>query len=192
MKKPFVILCLLLLFPATVFAKDHILNDYYLAVMRSNYDKYTKITWYQDRAVNEWDYVFYVYIGTKEDSSPWMMLRTSYVGHGRLHMDKLYVETDSKAYEIPLYNVESERKSKDIFRETCDIPVDEELYAMLKDIANSKKLSFRLAGRRHYQDYNVKPSDIECISRTLNAYEYFYEQVYNFNKEELSEPWKHL
>lgn len=140
-----------------------------VAALAKTTDKIEKVTWYKDKSSPSTINANHVhaYIGEK-DNTPWLRLAINFSSDEWLFIQKaIFVIDGEKAAEI---TGSWERNNDSTVYEWIDMQVGPTELALLKNIANAKKVTLRLEGRQFRKDRDLRPNEIKAITRVLAAF----------------------
>lgn len=141
--------------------------------MRKNTDEMKEITWYRDRNTTRYNNVnsFHLYMGKKENGSPWLRLRIQYKGDDWLFIDNYNIKTDNDTYDVrPTERIERDNGVGGIW-EWYDESLNSRTYSMIQDIITSKSVKIRHNGKQYYRDRRISSREKSALKNVLDAYE---------------------
>jgi hypothetical protein len=141
-----------------------------LKAMVKRTDKIDGIDWYRDRSSPAYNNRngFFIYIGKKSNSAPWLRLRVQYHAEDWLFVRGFVVVADGQRFERgPLV---FERDNDTMIWEWYDTDVDATDLILLNAVANSKQATIRFNGQQYRTDRAISSSEKAAIRNVLNAY----------------------
>ena len=142
--------------------------------MRKQFDEVQEITWYYNKSTPEYANKnnFYIYIGTKKDSLPWLRLKIQYAATDWLFIDKYIFKVDDKTFEInPVDSIVIRDNNADGIWEVYDDEFNKKNYDLVKAIISSKKAIVRHQGNRKYADRVITTAEKQGLKNVLDVYE---------------------
>lgn len=141
--------------------------------MRSKYDEFNNITWYNDKSTptSNASKNFGLYFGKSGNSKPVLRLKIRYTSDDWLFIEKYIIKTDNQTHTIiPEDRVERDHGYGEIW-EWYDVPVDRQIYNIIKDLLASKSVKLRYSGEQYHSDRVITLKEINAIKNVLNAYQ---------------------
>jgi hypothetical protein len=141
--------------------------------LRSEFDDIKEITWYYDKGTPKFTNVnnLCLYIGKKKTGEPWLRFRIQFTANNWLFIQSYEIKTDKNSYSIPTSHgqIERDHGSGGIW-EWYDVLVDNKLYTMLNDVANSKTVKLRHNGKQYKSDRTLSEKEKQGLQNILEAY----------------------
>lgn len=142
--------------------------------LRTKYDDIKGITWYYDKGTPKYNNYnsFHLYMGKENTEKPWLRVKIQYTSDDWLFIKNYAIKTDSNSYTISTSygEVEKDNGSGDIW-EWYDVPMDNRLYNMVKDVIKSKTVKLRHNGKQYYKDRTISEKEKQGLRNMLDAYE---------------------
>ncbi len=142
--------------------------------MRVKYDDIKRMTWYYDKSTPQYTNYnsLHLYIGKEKYGQPYLRFRIQYTADDWLFIESYVIKTDLNTYNIPTSygEVETDNGSGDIW-EWYDVNMDKKLYAITKDIVNSKTVKLRCNGKQYYKDRVISEKEKKGLQNVLDTYE---------------------
>lgn len=152
-------------------------NAKYLSALRSmrvQRDKFNDITFYIDRTTPYYadNNKFYLYIGMREGSEPYLRMEVRYSDDDWLFVDQAEIKIDGSVYDFDLSSSdwETDNGSGDIW-EWADVPATEYHLSIIDKVINSKSAVIRFTGSQYYDDRTISSTQKRAFVNVLNAYE---------------------
>ena len=142
--------------------------------LRSRKDDIKGITWYYDKTTTVYNdrNSFHLYMGQSEGGKPWLRFRIQYKSDDWLFINSYIIKTDNNSYTISTTRDEVERDNGyGGIWEWYDVPMDNNLYNIVKDVINSKSVKLRYNGKQYYDDRKVSENEKKALQNILDAYE---------------------
>lgn len=143
--------------------------------LRKKVDDMSSNTWYQDKSspiyLNRSG--FFVYMGTIENSSPWLRLKIQYFADDWLFIEKYIIKADDQIFTITEkeYNeIQTDNGDGNIW-EWLDRKVSSQELIMLKKVSESKNAKIRFEGKQYRKDKIITSKQKKAIKNMLDAYE---------------------
>lgn len=142
--------------------------------LRTKYDDIKGITWYYDKGTPQYTNYnsFHLYMGKEKTGKPWLRFRIQYTAEDWLFIQSYVIKTDNDSYTISTSygEVETDNGSGDIW-EWYDVPIDNRLYNIVKDVIRSKSVKLRHNGKQYYKDRTISEKEKQGLQNILDAYE---------------------
>ncbi len=142
--------------------------------LRTKYDDIKGITWYYDKGTPKYNNYnsFHLYLGKEKTEKPWLRVKIQYTSDDWLFIKSYVIKTDSNSYTISTSygEVEKDNGSGDIW-EWYDVPMDNRLFKIVKDVINSKTVKLRHNGKQYYKDRTISEKEKQGLQNILDAYE---------------------
>lgn len=142
--------------------------------LRTKYDDIKGITWYYDKGTPQYTNYnsFHLYMGKEKTGKPWLRFRIQYTADDWLFIQSYVIKTDNDSYTISTSygEVETDHGSGDIW-EWYDVPMNNRLYNIVKDIIKSKTVKLRHNGKQYYKDRTITEKEKQGLQNMLDAYE---------------------
>jgi hypothetical protein len=151
-------------------ARDNAIQAAALKSMVKRTDKIDGIDWYRDRSSPAYNNRngFFIYIGKRSNSSPWLRLRAQYHAEDWLFIRGFVVVADDQRFERGPVVFERDNDSK--IWEWYDADVDATDLNLLNAVANSKQATIRFNGQQYRSDRTISAAEKTAIRNVLNAY----------------------
>lgn len=141
--------------------------------LRTKFDDIKGITWYYDKGTPYYtnDNSFHLYMGKEESGKPWLRFRIQYAAEDWLFIQSYVIKTDNESYTISTSygEVETDNGIGGIW-EWYDVPMDNKLYSIVKDVIKSKTVKLRHNGKQYYNDRTISEKEKKGIQNILDAY----------------------
>lgn len=142
--------------------------------LRTKYDDIKGITWYYDKGTPQYTNYnsFHLYMGKEKTGKPWLRFRIQYTADDWLFIQSYVIKTDNDSYTISTSygEVETDHGSGDIW-EWYDVPMNNRLYNIVKDVIKSKTVKLRHNGKQYYKDRTITEKEKQGLQNMLDAYE---------------------
>jgi len=142
--------------------------------LRTKYDDIKGITWYYDKGTPQYtNYnTFHLYMGKEKTGNPWLRFRIQYTADDWLFIQSYVIKTDNDSYTISTSygEVETDHGSGDIW-EWYDVPMNNRIYNIVKDVIKSKTVKLRHNGKQYYKDRTITEKEKQGLQNMLDAYE---------------------
>lgn len=142
--------------------------------LRTKYDDIKGITWYYDKGTPQYTNYnsFHLYMGKEKTGKPWLRFRIQYTADDWLFIQSYAIKTDNDSYTISTSygEVETDHGSGDIW-EWYDVPMNNRLYNIVKDVIKSKTVKLRHNGKQYYKDRTITEKEKQGLQNMLDAYE---------------------
>lgn len=142
--------------------------------LRSKYDDMREITWLHDKSTTSYTDVnsIYLYMATKENSSPALRFRIQYAGDDWLFIENYIIKTDNNTHTISTSygDIEKDNGYGGVW-EWYDIAMNQSTYTIVQDMINSKNVKIRHNGKQYHKDRNLTNKEKEAMKNVLDAYE---------------------
>lgn len=141
-----------------------------LTKMIKKSDKIEGIDWYRDKSSPSYNNQngFFLYIGKKENESPWMRLRIQYYSDDWLFINSFIVVADGKRFERN--QVKFDRDHDSNIWEWYDENLTEADLQMIRAVIDSKEAVIRFHGQKYKNDKIITASQKASLQRVLDAY----------------------
>jgi hypothetical protein len=140
----------------------------------TKYDDIKGITWYYDKGTPQYNNYnsFHLYMGKEKTGYPWLRVKIQYTSDDWLFIKSYNIKTDSNSYIISTSygEVEKDNGSGDIW-EWYDVPLDNRLFNIVKDVIKSKTVKLRHNGKQYYKDRTISEKEKQGLQNILDAYE---------------------
>lgn len=142
-----------------------------LGRMYQTVDAIENITWYRDRSSPRHENAngFYLYIGKRSGSDPWLRLRVQYNAEDWLFIQSFLVVADGQRFEYPEVNFERDHSGGRIW-EWYDEPATSSDLDLVNAIIGSKSAVIRFNGRQYRRDRTITASEKAALRNVLDAY----------------------
>jgi hypothetical protein len=143
--------------------------------MRVKFDDINNITWYYDKTSPQYSNYngFYIYIGKKEGSKPWLRLVIQYAADDWLFIDNYIIKVDGQTFNInedSYGEIKTDNGNGGIW-EWLDRKVGSSEFQIIQAIANGKDMKIRFNGKDYYKDKKITEQQKTAIKNVLDAYE---------------------
>lgn len=142
--------------------------------MRKKLDDIKEITWYTDKSTPIYANRnnIHLYFGKMTENTPFLRLKIQYTASDWLFIKYYTIKTDNNTHNIytTYGDVKKDNDGGEIW-EWYDVPVDNLLYEIIKDIISSKNVKLRYNGDNYYKDRTITNSEIQALKNVLDAYE---------------------
>lgn len=144
-----------------------------IAALRKTTDKVEGITWYHDPTSPQTNRskAFYLYIGEKSGSLPWLRLRVQYYADDWLFVQNYVVSVEGMKLEGSGRAADWERDNDSDIWEWLDVTPTSADLAMIVTVVESKDATLRYNGRQYYKDVKITAQQKAAFKRVLLAYE---------------------
>jgi hypothetical protein len=142
-----------------------------VARMRKKIDEVEGTTWYYDPSTPRYTNYdsFHIYIGSEQDSAPWLRLRIQYVADDWLFVNSFIVVADGQRFDKPLAKFERDNGGGEIW-EWYDESTSPDDLKMIETVANSKKATLRLVGDKYRHDRTISATEKAALKSVLAAF----------------------
>ncbi len=142
--------------------------------LRTKFDDIKGITWYYDKGTPQYTNYnsFHLYMGKEKAGKPWLRFRIQYTADDWLFIQSYVIKTDNDSYTISTSygEVETDNGSGEIW-EWYDVPMNNKLYNIVKDVIKSKQVKLRHNGKQYYKDRTITEKEKQGLQNILDAYE---------------------
>lgn len=142
--------------------------------LKTKYDDVRNITWYYDKSTPTYTNYnsFNLYMGKEKSGRPWLRFRIQYTADDWLFIQSYIIKTDNTSHTIQTKygEIETDNDSGDIW-EWYDVPLNNELYNIIRDVINSKSVKLRYNGKQYYNDRTITGTEKQALKNILDAYE---------------------
>lgn len=152
-------------------------NARYISALRSmrvQKDSFNDITFYIDRTTPYYadNTKFYLYIGKREGSEPYLRMEVRYSDDDWLFVDQAEIKIDGSVYDLELSSSdwETDNGSGDIW-EWADVPATEYHLSIIDKVIKSRSAVIRFTGSKYYDDRTISSTQKRAFVNVLNAYE---------------------
>lgn len=139
------------------------------AKLRAQHDKVEGVTWYYPKTISK-DPTAYLYIGTKEDTQPWLRLRAEWDSQfGWLFVERLTAWYDGE--KVLLMAGPFERRSTSHVWEWRDVQPTARQIEILANLADGTESLLRFEGAQRHEDHSLSSADKRSIKAMLDAFQ---------------------
>ncbi|MFT4179272.1 MAG: hypothetical protein QM612_07390 [Thermomonas sp.] len=133
-------------------------------------DKIEGVDWYRDKSSPAYNNQngFYLYIGKKAESNPWLRLRIQYYSDDWLFIRSIIVVADGQRFEKN--GLDFERDHDSHIWEWYDANPTAEDLRMIEAVIASKDATIRFVGQQYHNDKKITASQKAALRRVLDAY----------------------
>jgi hypothetical protein len=142
--------------------------------LKQELDDVSGITWYYNPYFTHYDNrnLTSIYMGEKEGSKPWLVLKMSYEGDDWIFFEKAYLSYDGNTMQIPFnkYDNKNTENGGGSVWEWIQVSITSDIENFLRDFAKSKDAKMRLSGK-YTKTRNLTSNERKAILDVLNGYD---------------------
>lgn len=145
-----------------------------LKKLRKKPDDVSGVTWYYNPYFTHYNNrnLTSIYMGNKEISQPWLILKMSYQGDDWIFFENAYLSYDGNTKEIPFNEYddkETENDSGGVW-EWIQVSVTSDMESFIREFAKSKNAKMRLSGK-YTETRTLTYNERRGILDVLNGYD---------------------
>ena len=140
-----------------------------LAKLRSRYDSFADVTWYQSSSSTNYRNAnaFYLYFGMFDGEKGPLRLVVQYYDEDWLFIETAKVNVDGIVYTLNIFDWERDNDSS--IWEWSDEPLDDR--ALIEAIINSRSAVIRFEGRQYYDTRTISSTQKAALKSVLQAWD---------------------
>lgn len=145
-----------------------------LKKLKKKSDEVSGITWYYNPYFTHYNNtnLTSIYMGDKESTQPWLILKMSYHGDGWIFFEHAYLSYDGNTKEI-FFNEYDDKETENSgggVWEWIQVSVNSDLKSFLREFAKSKNAKMRLSGK-YSETRTLTYNERKAILAVLNGYD---------------------